>query len=92
MIDIYKMRDMKNAIRRIESASKAAGSAEFLDDMEMQGMTYGGIIRCPYPHARVVSVDYEEAKNMEGVLGILTPDNAPKVKFNCTGSLPSSDS
>ena len=89
MIDIYKMRDMKNAIRRIESASKASGAAEFLDDMEMQGMTYGGIIRCPYPHAKVLSVDYEEAKNMEGVLGILTPDNAPKVKFNCTGSLPS---
>ena len=44
-MDIYKIREMKDAVRRIESTSKATGTAQYLDDLEMQGMTYGGIIR-----------------------------------------------
>ena len=48
-MDIYKMREMKNAIRRVESASKATGTAQYLDDLEMQGMAYGGIIRSLIP-------------------------------------------
>lgn len=39
-MDIYKMREMKNAIRRIESTSKVTGTAQYLDDLEMQGMAY----------------------------------------------------
>lgn len=61
-MDIYKMREMKNAIRRIESTSKVTGTAQYLDDLEMQGMAYGGIIRSPYPHAKVLSIDFSEAK------------------------------
>ena len=30
-MDIYKMREMKNAIRRVESTSKATGTAQYLD-------------------------------------------------------------
>ena len=41
-MDIYKMREMKNAIRRIESTSKVTGTAQYLDDLEMQGMAYEG--------------------------------------------------
>ena len=86
-MDIYKMREMKNAIRRIESTSKVTGTAQYLDDLEMQGMAYGGIIRSPYPHAKVLSIDFSEAKKMPGVLGTLTPDDVPQVHFNVTGSL-----
>ena len=88
-MDIYKMHEMKNAVRRIESASKATGSAQYLDDLEMQGMTYGGIIRSPYPHCRVLSIDASKALAMPGVLGFLTPDDVPHVHFNVTGSLKS---
>ncbi|MBD9253291.1 hypothetical protein EGR95_10415, partial [bacterium] len=86
-MDIYKMREMKNAIRRIESTSKVTGTAQYLDDLEMQGMAYGGIIRSPYPHAKVLSIDFSEVKKMPGVLGTLTPDDVPQVHFNVTGSL-----
>ena len=88
-MDIYAMRQDPAAIRRTESVSKASGSAQYLDDMEMTGMTYGGILRCPYAHARVVSIDATEAAAMEGVLGMLTPADVPDTRFNCTGSLPS---
>lgn len=86
-MDINKMREMKNSIRRIESNSKVTGTAQYLDDLEMQGMAYGGVIRSPYPHAKVVSIDSSAAKAMPGVLGVLTPDDVPQVHFNVTGSL-----
>ena len=68
-MDIYKMREMKNAIRRIESTSKVTGTAQYLDDLEMQGMAYGGIIRSPYPHAKVLSIDFSEVKKMHAHAG-----------------------
>ena len=85
-MDIYKMREMKTAIRRIESTSKVTGTAQYLDDLEMQGMAYGGIIRRPYPHAKVLSIDFSAVKKMPGVLGTLTPDDVPQVHFNVAGS------
>lgn len=88
-MDFTKMKDQKNAIRRLESLSKVTGSAEYHDDIEMQGMAYGGIIRSPYPHAKVQSIDVKAAKDMPGVLGILCPQDVPQIKFNCTGFLPS---
>ena len=88
-MEIGCKKDLKNAIRRIESVSKVTGSALYHDDLEMQGMAYGGIIRSPYPHAIVKSIDVKEAKEIPGVLGILCPQDVPQIKFNCTGFLPS---
>ncbi|KEJ92278.1 xanthine dehydrogenase family protein molybdopterin-binding subunit [Synergistes jonesii] len=88
MMDINKLRDQKNAIRRLESISKVTGSTSYLDDMEMQGMSFGSIIRSPYPHAKVLSIDIEAAKKIPGVLGILCPKDVSHVKFNCCGFLP----
>ena len=87
-MNITERKDQKNAIRRLESLSKVTGSAQFLDDLEMQGLVYGGIIRSPYPHAKAVSIDIKEAAKIPGVLGILCPQDVPQVKFNCTGFLP----
>ena len=86
-MDIYNLKKENNAVRRIESMSKATGTAQYLDDLEMQGMTYGAIIRSPYPRAKVLSIDASAALAMPGVLGFLTPDDVPQVHFNVTGSL-----
>lgn len=86
-MDIYKLNKENNAVRRIESMSKVTGTAQYLDDLEMQGMTYGAIIRSPYPRAKVLSIDASAALAMPGVLGFLTPDDVPQVHFNVTGSL-----
>lgn len=88
-MDYTKIGEKKNAIRRLESVSKATGSAQYLDDLEMQGMAYGGIIRSPYAHAKVISIDTNAARKIPGVLRILCPQDVPQVKFSCTGFLPS---
>jgi CO/xanthine dehydrogenase Mo-binding subunit len=43
-------------------------------DLEIPGMVHGLILRSPWPHARVVSIDASEAETLPGVLGVLTRD------------------
>jgi len=39
-------------------------------DVHRPGMLYGKVLRCPYAHARVVSVDISEAAKMPGVTAV----------------------
>ena len=43
-----------------------SGSAIFPSDVVLPGMLYGAILRCPHPHARVVSVDTAAARKLPG--------------------------
>src|SRR3989442_15850197 len=43
-------------------------------------MLFGRILRSPYPHARVLHVDTTAARELPGVLAVLTGDDLP-IKF-----------
>lgn len=38
----------------------------------MPGQAYAVMVRSPYPHARILSIDITQANAMPGVLGIFT--------------------
>ncbi|GIT51423.1 MAG: hypothetical protein Ct9H300mP15_16360 [Gemmatimonadota bacterium] len=40
-------------------------------------MLHGKILRSPYPHARIVSIDVSEAKKLEGVHAVITGEDIP---------------
>ncbi len=52
---------------RVDGALKATGTAPYTYDVELPGMLYGAILRSPYPHARVRSVDLSAARRLRGV-------------------------
>lgn len=52
---------------RIEGMDKVTGKAVYTDDVLPPGMLYGKILRCPHPHARLVSLDLSRARAMPGV-------------------------
>ena len=60
---------------------KATGAARFVDDMALPGMLSGRILRCPYPHARIVSVDTSRALTVPGVLAVITGADLPLRKY-----------
>lgn len=62
---------------RIDATEKALGIAEYVDDMRMDGMIYGGAVRTKYPRALVKSIDVSGAKNLEGVYAVITSDELP---------------
>jgi xanthine dehydrogenase YagR molybdenum-binding subunit len=54
-------------VKRLDGPDKVTGRAKYTFDIARPGMLYGRIVRSPYPHARVVSVDISPALKMPGV-------------------------
>ncbi|WP_417516798.1 xanthine dehydrogenase family protein molybdopterin-binding subunit [Minwuia sp.] len=60
------------AVRRVEDIRFITGTGSYSDDLAFEDQTYAVVVRSPYAHAKIVSVDVEEAKGMPGVLDIIT--------------------
>jgi len=37
--------------------AKVTGRAKYTDDLKLPGMLYGGLLRSPYPHAKILNID-----------------------------------
>jgi len=61
----------------LDAPEKVSGEAVFLDDLHMPGMLIGRALRSQYAHARIVSIDTEEARKTDGVVAVLTGADLP---------------
>lgn len=61
-------------VRSKEIPRHVSGRGRFVDDSQVRGLTYAAILRSPYPHARIRSVNAVRAAQAPGVLTVLTPD------------------
>src|SRR5579864_4798751 len=57
-------------ISRVDGPDKVSGRAKYTYDVHPPGMLYGKVVRSPYPHAKVVSVDTSAAEKMPGVKAV----------------------
>ena len=48
--------------RRFDARAKVTGAARFTVDVKLAGMLHARILRSPHPHARIVSIDLEAAR------------------------------
>ena len=55
---------------RVDSPVKVSGEAKYTYDVHRPGMLYGKVLRCPYAHAKVVSIDTSAAEKMPGVSAV----------------------
>jgi len=62
---------MGGQIRRREDPRLITGSATYVDDIALPNMAYMAILRSPYPHARIVSIDTSATLEHPGVLAVL---------------------
>lgn len=69
------------SISRIDGYDKVSGSAVYTFDKLLPRMAIGKTLRCPYPHARIKSIDVSAARQLDGVLDILTYQNSPKIEW-----------
>jgi xanthine dehydrogenase YagR molybdenum-binding subunit len=53
-------------VKRLDGPDKVSGRAKYTFDVTRPGMLYARIIRSPYPHAKVVSVDLSAAQSVKG--------------------------
>jgi xanthine dehydrogenase YagR molybdenum-binding subunit len=59
------------AVKRIDGPDKVTGRARYTYDINRPGMIYGRMVRSPYPHAKIVSIDLAAAEKAPGVRAVL---------------------
>ena len=59
-------------VPRREDAALLTGRGRFIDDVERAHQAHAWIVRSPHAHARIVSVDTEDAAAMPGVIAVFT--------------------
>ena len=57
---------------RKEDARFIRGQGQYLDDIALQGMLHGAILRSPLAHARIVSIDTSAALALPRVHAVIT--------------------
>ncbi|MCH7913574.1 MAG: xanthine dehydrogenase family protein molybdopterin-binding subunit [Deltaproteobacteria bacterium] len=67
-----QLRYVGQNIPRVDGVDKVTGKAKFTGDLVIPGMLFGKILRSPYPHARIASIDASEAEAFPGVSSVLT--------------------
>lgn len=67
------------SIRRTEDKRLLTGKGQFLDDIKLPGMYHAAVLRSPYPHAIIKSVDASDALKMPGVRGVLTGEDVGRM-------------
>jgi 4-hydroxybenzoyl-CoA reductase subunit alpha len=64
-------------IAMVDAAGKTTGAGKYTDDLSLPGMLVGKILHSPYPHARIRRIDTSRARALDGVVAIVTGEDAP---------------
>ncbi|HTN71625.1 MAG TPA: hypothetical protein VMO00_11100, partial [Methylomirabilota bacterium] len=64
-------------VGRVEGAEKVSGQALYAADVMMPNALWGKILRSPYAHARIVSIDVSKAWSVAGVKAVVTGKDSP---------------
>ena len=60
---------------RHDGVDKVTGAAVYGADVRLPGLLYGKVLRSPYPHAEILSIDTSKALALDGVRAVATADD-----------------
>jgi aerobic carbon-monoxide dehydrogenase large subunit len=63
---------MGHSVKRKEDPRFIRGAGEYIDDVNLPGQLWLDIVRSPYAHATIKSIDSSEALKIPGVLAVIT--------------------
>ena len=63
---------MGHSRKRVEDARFIRGAGHYIDDINLPGQLWLDIVRSPYAHARIKSIDASEALKVPGVAAVIT--------------------
>ena len=82
-----------SGIRRREDPRLITGRASYTDDIKLQGMVHAAILRSPYAHATINSIDTSGAASQPGVIAVFTGEDTEGALngIPCAWLIPNSD-
>ena len=63
------------SVSRVEDPRLLRGEGKYVDDVTSSEQLYGMVFRSPYAHARMNSLDVDEARQVEGVVAVYTAND-----------------
>jgi xanthine dehydrogenase molybdenum-binding subunit len=66
--------------RRKDGIAKVTGKEIYSSDVSLSNMLHARVLRSPYPHAKIVSIDVSEAEKMGAVC--ISYKDIPKIRYN----------
>ena len=66
---------------RKDAFAKVTGRAEYVNDLRMDGMLYGAILRSKVPYGRIISVNTAKAKELPGVEAVICALDIGDLRF-----------
>ncbi|MFC1930528.1 molybdopterin-dependent oxidoreductase, partial [Chloroflexota bacterium] len=73
-------RHIGNATPRKDARDVVTGKARYIDDIKPPKLLHGFVLRSPYPHAIITSINKEKAELIPGVKAVLTYKDVPEWK------------
>src|SRR5215470_15780731 len=62
-------------VKRREDPRLITGQATYVDDIKLVGMLHMAVLRSPYGHARIKSINTEAARKHPGVVAVYTAED-----------------
>ena len=70
---------------KVDAGKLAQGKPAFTADLQLPGTLIAKVLRSPYAHARIVSIDTSKAKALPGVAAVMTWEDLPRVVYSTAG-------
>jgi putative selenate reductase molybdopterin-binding subunit len=70
---------------KVDSIKLAQGKPAFTADIEMRGLLHAKVLHSPHAHAIIENIDAHKAKNLLGVVAVLTWQDIPRVVYSTAG-------
>jgi len=76
-----KLKIVGKPIPRKDGYDKVSGSAQYTFDVILPRMAFAKTLRCPFPHARIKSINISKAEKLSGVFAIISNKNTDKIPW-----------
>lgn len=63
---------VNQSVNRVEDDRLITGQGQYTDDITIEGQLYAYMLRSPIAHAKILSIDLDDAKEAPGVVDIIT--------------------
>ena len=60
------------ALKRVEDPKLITGQGQYVEDLDVPGLTHLAFLRSPHAHARIIAIRTEAARKAEGILKVIT--------------------
>jgi CO/xanthine dehydrogenase Mo-binding subunit len=66
------LRWIGKSMKRVEDPRLLTGKGKYIDDIVLPGMAHAALLRSPFAHARIKSIDVSKARELPGVIAVVT--------------------